>query len=125
SWLGFRSSRAVEARPAAGSFHRSFVGVGVGDYGRIHPVHRGIVVEGVPDPSAAIVTMAAVAVTVIDSTVEAYGRAPVTLVKSVEPIVPSPISGGPEETDRRGINPRAGNPVVAVTIPSPVARRPN
>src|SRR5215469_13623326 len=91
-------------------------------------VGHGAVVVVIP---AAPVTSeeadACVAEAVVNSAVEADGRAPVASVPHVEAFVPTPIAWGPEEAGFRRNHPRARNPevVLVLVFVSPVARGPD
>jgi len=99
--------------------------IDVGYIGDVNVVHAPVVKEAVALPISAIKTIAGVAKAVIDAAVKSDVRSPVSIVPSVEAIVPTPVSGSPKLPDGSE-HPRARHPVVAiVVIPCPVARRPD
>jgi len=99
--------------------------IDVGYIGDVNVVHAPVVKEAVALPISAIKTIAGVAKAVIDATVKSDVRSPVSIVPTVEAIVPTPVSGSPKLSDGSE-HPRARHPVVAiVVIPCPVARRPD
>ena len=93
----------------------------------VHEVHRPVVEEIVSPPIPALITFSAITVTVIDPAIEADVRSPVTCVPYVHSIVPSPITGCPQEARHRRKHPCAGHPVVIFIVVAvrPIARRPN
>jgi hypothetical protein len=64
-------------------------------YGAIHVKHRGVVAERTPAPAAPVKAIAGIAVTIINATVKAYMRAPVTGMITVITIIKSPVTGCP------------------------------
>jgi len=87
-------------------------------------VDRAVVVEVASAPVTTLVAVAAVAKTVVDAAIVANVLAPVAGVISVRVIPVAPVAGCPECALVRSLNPCAGNPVVAVWRPRPVAGRP-
>ena len=123
--LGFRTARAVEARPTASVAQNRLVGVGGRDDRSVYPVRGGVVEERVARPSAAIVAVSRIAVAVINPTVETDARAPVAIVKVIVAAPVAPVAGRPEESDTRRKDPDAGDPVITELRVGPVARGPN
>jgi hypothetical protein len=105
--------------------HRT-VHVDIGDVNRVY-VHDGRVVEEMAlAPFAAAEALAAVSKAVVDSTVEADMRAPVTAIPNVDAVVPSPVSRSPQQARFGRFHPGAGHPVVAiVVIPCPISGSPH
>ena len=103
------------------------IDVGVIDNGLIHARHSGVVLEVVSTPSSAPVAVSGVAITVINASIKADMRSPVTLVKRVCAVVPAPPSRCPKQTDLRWSDPDARDPVIIVVIgiPAPVAWSPD
>ena len=64
--------------------HRGVIGVvNVGD---VNIIHRAVVLELSVVPAAAVIAVTAVAVAIVDPTIEAYVRTPVTLIESVSAV---------------------------------------
>jgi hypothetical protein len=95
--------------------------------GDVHVVDGAIVVEASPVPTSAFITVAEVAVSIIDSAIETYDRAPEAFIKDESTAAPSPVSRSPQETELGSQHPCAGNPIVIVEIgvPGPVAGSPD
>jgi hypothetical protein len=83
-----------------------------------------VVIEVVSLPVASEEAEADVAEAVIDATVEADVRTPVSAVEAVVSAAPAPVGRCPESAIVGWRNPLAGNPVVAVVAPRPVAGSP-
>jgi len=115
---------AVEA-DAVVVVHDDGLGVDVVNVDDVDVVHAAVVGEDTMIPTAALIADAAVTEAVVDAAVEADVRAPVTGVKDVCATSPAPVTGGPENTGGRRLNPDTRNPVVALGTPCPVARRPD
>ena len=88
-------------------------------------IHRAVVVEGSVIPIAALIADTAIAVPVVDATVETDLRTPVATIPSVGISAPTPITRGPEQAHRGGHHPGTRHPKVAFTPISPVSRRPD
>ena len=101
--------------------------VNVVNFCHVHVVHRPVVEEIVSPPIPALVTFSAVPVAVIDPAIETDVRSPVTSVPYVHSVVPSPVTGCPQEARRRRKHPCAGHPVIIFIVVAvcPVAGRPN
>src|SRR6202795_1967961 len=128
-----RCGHAARATVVAHFVHRDIVDgdvvhhglvVRVVNDGGVHIVDRGVVVIPVAVPTAADVTHADVAETVIDAAVESDVRTPVTGVPTVPSADEPPIAGSPQHTHPGRLNPGAGDPVIIVAVPMPVSRRP-
>src|SRR5438552_13690749 len=93
------SNGTVKAGAVNGKFivHR-VIYVGVMDNIRIHARHSGVVLEGVSTPSSAPVPVSGVTITVINASVKTDTRSPVTLVKYVSAVVPTPPWRCPKQT---------------------------
>src|ERR1051326_4149164 len=90
----------------------------------IYVIHRTIVVEGAVVPISALIAGATVAISVVDSAIEANMWTPVTGIPGIVISIPTPISRGPEHARGGGHHPSAGHPEIALITISPVARRP-
>jgi hypothetical protein len=75
-------------------------------------------------PVAALVAKANVAKAVIDAAIVADILAPVAVVKPIMVMPVAPVSGRPERTLIRRLDPCAGHPVIAGWPPGPVSGRP-
>jgi len=106
------------------SVHR-VIDVGVMDNIRIHARHSGVVLEGVSTPSSTPVAVSGVAITVINASVKTDMRPPITLVKYVSAVVPTPPWRCPKQTHCWRSDPDAGYPIITSAAPTPVARSPH
>jgi hypothetical protein len=87
-------------------------------------IDGAVVIEVVAVPVAAEVSETDVAEAVVDSSVEADMRAPVTAVEAIVDAAPAPVGRRPERAIVRRRNPFAGDPIVAIIAPGPVAGSP-
>src|SRR4029077_20333730 len=85
------------------------------------------VLEVVSTPSSAPVAVSGVAITVINASVKTDMGSPVTLVKRVRAVVPTPPSRGPKQPHSRRSDPHARDPIIIVVIrvPAPVTGGPD
>ena len=90
----------------------------------VHVIHRAVVVEGPVVPISAFIAHTTIAEAVVNATVEADIRAPVTFIPGVGVAAPTPVTGSPEEANLGSHHPRTGHPEVAFISISPVAGRP-
>jgi len=121
---GLDSTRsAVEADANVDIAHRTAVDVAL--HAVIDVVDRAVVVEVTAAPVAAFVAEADVAKAVVDAAVVADMPAPVAAIKAVAVIAITPVAGGPKRALIGGLNPRAGNPVIAHGRPGPIAGCPD
>jgi len=121
---GDAASTAVETDVADVADHRLLVYV-VDDV-HIYIVHAAVVEKVSARPVATRVTVANIAEAVIDSTVEADLRTPVSGIEHVGAVTPTPVAGRPQQTDLWRFYPRTRNPVIpAIVGVTPVTRRPN
>jgi hypothetical protein len=99
--------------------------VDVGYISHVNVGHAPVVIEAVSAPVATVVTVAGIAVAVIDAAIKADVRSPVAVVPSIKTVIPAPVAGSPKHSDGSH-HPGAGNPIVAfVVIPCPITRRPD
>ena len=117
---------AIESHVGIIVYDHRPVYVDVSDLGGVH-IHDGsVVIESIVAPFAAVESVTAVSVSVIDSTIKSNFRHPVAIIPGVDAIVPTPITGGPEQAGFGCFHPGAGDPVVTiVVIPGPVAGSPH
>ena len=115
---------AVEADAAVVVVYNDGPGIDVVNVNHVDVVDAAIVGEGAMIPVAALVANTTVTEAVVDTTVEAYVRTPVTGMEDVSAAAPAPVTRCPENTNCGRLNPYAGNPVVAFRTPCPIARRP-
>src|SRR5580704_5054896 len=79
---------------------------------------------GAHSTGAAVESVSAVTVAIVDAAVESNFRAPVARIPHVSAIVPTPVAGRPELANG-SFHPRPGHPVIAViVVPRPVAGGP-
>jgi hypothetical protein len=90
-------------------------------------VDRAIVVYFIVSPISTVISVAAIAVTVVDSTIVTDARGPVAVVEGISAAVPTPVGRCPEIANAWRSDPGAGHPVevVGVVVPRPEARRPH
>src|SRR6266853_3556006 len=104
--------------------HHDVATVDVPHQANVNVEHRAVVEEGPASPLSAFEAHSAVSEAVVDPTVEADMRPPISAVPAVPAVLEAPISRRPEHAHGRN-HPRSGNPIVAaVFIPRPVAGRP-
>jgi len=99
--------------------------VGVMDFRDIYIVHRAVIEKSVVVPTAAFITAAEIAVAVTYASVETDDRTPIALMEDKGISAPAPIAGRPEKTWLRSQHPGPWNPIVVISIPSPVTRSPD
>ena len=129
----FRGCRAcgnsATAAVVADVVYPGFVDHGfVIDIGNVYAtdvIHRGVIEEASVIPISAAVAYATVAETVVDTTVEADGLAPVAFIPGEGVAAPAPIAGSPEQARFRRLDPGARHPEVAFIAIRPVAGRPH
>ena len=83
------------------------------DVAAVHVVDGTVIVEAISAPVSALVTGSGVAISIINTTVIADVRAPITVVVAIAVAAISPPSGCPQITGFGWAGPCAGNPVVA------------
>src|SRR5262249_26284846 len=86
--------------------------------------HGGVVTEVAAFPAAADEADAAVAIAVVNATVETDMGTPVAAVPSVDAAALTPVTRRPKETRSGGCDPNAGHPVVAQIPIGPITGRP-
>jgi hypothetical protein len=128
-----RPRSSLDAAPAAvvahivhdGGVVDDFVVVDVVDNRRIHVVDGPVVGEVVVVPVAALIPEANVAEAVVDAAVVADVATPISTVKTVPAAIIAPIRRCPQSALVRCIDPRAGDPIVALGSVVPIARGPD
>lgn len=122
----------AEATVAAVEAHASYIDVidhslviHVGDMHAAKVGNRPVVVEGTTTPVAAVETNTAVSVSVVDSAVKSYVRAPITRMPDIRATAPAPVTRCPQVTRCGSHNPRARHPVVIVVAICPISRCPD
>jgi hypothetical protein len=101
--------------------------INIGDIGNVYVIDRAIVVKVAATPISAIVTIAGVAESIVNTAVKANAQPPVAGVPPVKSTRKTPIARRPEVTGLRRQRPGSRYPVVVsrVRAPGPVARNPN
>ena len=84
-----------------------------------------VVEEGTTTPVAALKANTAVTVTVVDSTVEPYVRAPIAGMPGIHAASPTPIAGCPQQTRGGCDDPCARYPVIVAVAVGPIAGCPD
>jgi hypothetical protein len=72
----------------------------------------------------AVITIASIAVAIINAAVKADIFPPVTGIKFIGVSIPSPVRRGPEQSHLGRLDPGSRDPEVAVITISPISRRP-
>jgi hypothetical protein len=89
-------------------------------------VHLTVIKKASAVPITAGITVADVAIAVVDASIEADLRVPVASIPEVNPVAPTPVSRSPQQSNLGRFHPRSGNPVIAAVFGvAPVARRPD
>jgi hypothetical protein len=99
--------------------------VHVGDMHATKVGDRSVVVKSATTPVAALKTNTAVPVSVVDSTVEPYVRAPIAGMPGIHATAPAPIARCPQEPRGGRQHPCARHPVIIALVISPIARCPD
>src|SRR5579863_1683275 len=92
---------------------------------RANVVHAAVVIEPAVAPVSALVPNPAIAVTVVNASVEANRRPPVAGMPEERAASPSPITGSPQQARLRRRYPCSGDPVISARTISPIPRCPN
>ena len=87
-------------------------------------VYGAVVGERVADPVTARVTVSKIAISVIDPTIDADGRTPMSWMKDEYSAGLAPVSRSPENAYAGWPFPTAEDPDVSFIAPVPVPRRP-
>jgi hypothetical protein len=99
--------------------------VNIGDMNATEVGNRPVVVEGATAPVPTLKPNTAVAVPVVDTTVETYVGAPVALVPRIKTVAPAPVPRRPQQARGGRHDPSAGHPVVVIVAVGPVTRCPD
>jgi hypothetical protein len=78
----------------------------------IHIVNRAVVVEHIPVPISALITMAHITVAVIDAAIVADMRAPVSTVPAIATAAEGPVRRRPKRADIGSNHPCAWHPII-------------
>src|SRR6266852_6917087 len=87
--------------------------------------NRAVVLKSSSAPFAAIETYTRVAIPIINSTIEAHVRSPVTGVPQVNAFRKTPITRRPKKANFRRHHPCSGHPIISVVAISPISRSPD
>jgi hypothetical protein len=98
--------------------------VNVGDVDDVNAIDGAVVVKIVAVPVAAIVAVAGVAETIINTAIEAYVWTPVAAVEAPAIVIPTPVTRSPKGAIVGRSTPGAGDPVIACGSPVPVTGGP-
>jgi hypothetical protein len=99
--------------------------IDVGDVSLAQVGNRAVVVERSTAPVTALEANTTVSITVVDTTVETYVRAPIAGVPKIDALPPTPVTRSPQQTGRGCQDPGAGHPVIVAVVPSPITWRPD
>jgi len=102
------------------------IDVDVPDHGGVHAYGRCVVSEDAAAPLTAGKAAAAVAESVVHSSVVADLGSPIAFVEGVNSVTPAPIAWGPEIAGLGRFNPGARDPIVVThAVPGPITGRPH
>src|ERR1700729_3409547 len=99
--------------------HRHIADVDVRDVDHVDVGHGTVVEERSSAPLATDEADTTIAEAVVDASVEADVRSPVTGMKQVNATLPAPVCGCPKNADGWRLHPDTRNPVVAVRTVGP------
>ena len=92
----------------------------------VYIVDAAVIEKIAAAPVAAGVADAGITETVVDATVEADLRSPVTGVPDVGAAIPAPVARGPEKSNRGRLDPSSRHPKISAIIAvAPISRRPD
>src|SRR5258708_28143920 len=91
----------------------------------IHSPNRGVAEKPAALPSATAESGAEITETIVDSSVKAYVRPPITTVPTVAPTFKTPITWRPQKSGLLSEDPSTGNPIIIVITVRPTTRDPN
>ena len=94
--------------------------INVGDVSSAQVGNRPVVVERSTAPVTALEANATVPITVVDTTVETYVRAPISGVPQICAVAPTPVARRPQEPGRGCQHPGAGHPVIIAIVITPI-----
>lgn len=130
--LGFGRPRVQAARPAVEAHARdeptvvldaSFISVV--DQFHVYVGHGAVIKEVATSPVSAVETHARISEPVVDSAIETDVRSPIAGVPEIESVIEPPVARRPEQTDLGRLDPRAGDPKVAIISPRPITWDPD
>jgi hypothetical protein len=99
--------------------------VHIGDVHATKVGNRPVVVEGTTTPVASLETDTAIPVSVVDSAVKSYVRAPIAGMPEIRATAPTPVARCPQEARGGRHNPCARYPVIIAVVVSPIAGCPD
>ena len=102
--------------------HHAVINVGVG-YSDV--VDIAVIEEMTAVPISTGISHTGEAKPIINATVEADVRTPISGMPNVRTAAPTPVTGGPKQARVRSNHPCSGHPVVAGRAPSPIAGSPH
>jgi len=94
-WLGCYAAPSVKASPVVVIVYHCTVNIGVMDNRSVYTHNRCVITEPVAVPPAAAIAIAAIAVAIVDAAVKSYMGTPIPRMKSVKPVVITPVGRGP------------------------------
>src|SRR5271163_845991 len=86
--------------------------VNIVNFGDVDVHHRAVIEKVSAVPTSAFKTQTEISEAVIDPTVEANVRTPVTVVEIKSAVTPPPVARSPKESNLRSQNPGPGHPVI-------------
>jgi len=94
--------------------------IDVGDVSLTQVGNRPVVIERTTAPVTALEANTTVPITVVDTTVKTYVRAPIAGVPNIGALSPTPVTRSPQQTRGGCQDPGARDPVIVAVVPSPI-----
>ncbi len=84
--------------------------------GTVNIYYSRIIAKTITAPAAAVITVAAVTIPIVYTSIKTYVRPPITCVKTVIAIIKTPIWRSPVQTRVWRCYPNSGYPIIAIII---------
>jgi hypothetical protein len=97
------------------SYHGT-VNISVVDHRSVYPYHCCVITEPIAIPSAAAVTIATITVAIINASIKAYMRPPISYMEAIITTHVTPVRRRPVKAGVRRGHPHAGYPVITIRI---------
>jgi hypothetical protein len=91
----------------------------------VHAIDGPVVIKITTAPASALVAVTGITEAVVDATVKAHLRTPISDMPDEGRTAPSPIARCPQKADLGGQHPRSGHPEIAIITIRPVAWSPD
>src|ERR1035437_144881 len=99
--------------------------VDIVDVSYVHAIDGTVVIKISTTPASAFIAVTGITVAVVDATVKAYLRTPVSGMPDVGVFAPSPVARRPQKADLRGKHPGSRYPKIAIGAVRPIAGSPD